>query len=202
MAKRLFLAMMVALATAATDDWLVSYQASQPTLVEGTLEGVSTLTLSNGLISRVFGLPGTGFATIGLTRHSAGSGRATSDMHALRSSSPECAFTLDGVAYTAGGLSGQSDMAFLNTTLLKTMTATPGSFEYKGYRTRAPTARYTWTPGARHSDDVAWPPLGLTVELLFTASSEAPAAHKDVNVTVVYEFYLSLIHISEPTRPY
>ena len=39
------------------DDWLVGWQPEAAALTTGTLDGVPTLTLSNGLISRIFAVP-------------------------------------------------------------------------------------------------------------------------------------------------
>ena len=44
---------------------------------------------------------------------------------------------------------GQKDYAFLNCSLLESLSADPSAFRYKAHRTGVPTARYDWTPGVR-----------------------------------------------------
>ena len=258
-------------------DWLVSGDPSIPKLTEGTLGGVPSLTLSNGLASRVFVLPDSsnsgggggggggdscpnpgnrtidrpdgshyayyglrcttesdcgqcaldnkcrcgqwapylpqdehccipddvtptpspsgntrGFATALLARQGGAGRENDSGAQLLRATSAEAFVTLDGVTYGVGGLLGQTDFSFLNTSLLPHMHADPTAFVYAGHRARSPTARFAWTPGVRHSDNTsAWPPVGLTLEIDFVAppSSAVPAAHRDVTITVVHELY-------------
>lgn len=234
---------------AQADDWLVSWTGQQPTLTSGTLGGVPTITLANGLISRTFVIPGSspaplqgrpvgpgcsnpggrlvkepdgstypfyglpcavqsdcgecsnenacvcckvihnatsetscctkgahcatppappkapGFATVVLTR--GGHSGTQSDSHGaqlLRTSSPEALITLDNASYGVGGLVGQTDFAFLNTTLLSSWNRDPTAFVYAAHRTGQPKPRFEWTPGVRSSDTTAsWPPQGTRV---------------------------------------
>mmetsp|Transcript_39281 Transcript_39281/g.126227 ORF Transcript_39281/g.126227 Transcript_39281/m.126227 type:complete len:761 (-) Transcript_39281:56-2338(-) len=111
----------------------------------------------------------------------------------LRATSPEAEMRLDGVNYSIGGLVGQRDFAFLNVSELPELTSPAGAFRYSAHRTGAPTARYKWAPGVRHSDaSLSWPPRGLTLSVDFVAPEGAPAAHRDVVVTVVYALYRGL----------
>ena len=145
------------------DDWLLLPAASMPTptLVEGSLHGVSTLTLSNGLISRVFSLD-PAFATVALSRSGLAGREHDTGAQLLRATAPEAVVTLDGTAYPVGGLDGQTDFAFLNTSLLPSFSALPNAFRYQRHRQSVPPARYKWTPGQRSSDaTLAWPPKGL-----------------------------------------
>ena len=101
------------------DDWLVGWAGEvHPVTLEVTngsssgTNGVSSsrrqrLTLSNGLISRVFVADAaTGaFATIALDRAGhAGAQAAGADMRMLRAASPEANISLDGFVYPVGGL--------------------------------------------------------------------------------------------------
>lgn len=270
------------------DDWLVGWQPTPAKLEAGTLGGVPTLTLSNGLISRVFAMPHapppparrardiaatgpvcpnpggkvhhgplpgesypyfgldcsadgvsdcgqcavdktclccanvvnltgpnccvprhpggvagchhspspppasyTGFATVGLSRVGAAGREADTGSQLLRASVPEALIALDNVSYAVGGLLGQTDYAFLNASLLRSMRVDPAAFVYKQHRQSSPTARYRWAPGARHSDPTAaWPPRGLSLEIDFQAPpSCSHADHKQVTVTIIYEIY-------------
>lgn len=266
------------------DDWLVSWQPEAATLNTGTLDGVPTLTLSNGLISRTFAVPKpatedvatraqagaapavcpnpggrnvthpggqypyygltcaaesdcgqcandhtclccpvpnhtasqhgkccqrkhilqehcaagpspapigyAGFATIALSRVGHAGHEADTGAQLLRTSAAEATIGLDGVVYPVGGLLGQEDFAFFNTSLLHTLRADPTAFVYQAHRTRPPTERFPWSPGVRHSDAAAaWPPRGLTLEIDFAAPPGVPPAHKDVLVTISYEIY-------------
>ena len=112
----------------------------------------------------------------------------------LRAVSEEAQITLDGVSYTVGGLSGQTDFAFINNSALGVLVNADNAFTYSTHRTGVPTARFDWTPGMRFSDPTAaWPPKGITLEIDFVAPANvAVAAHKDVVVTVVYAMYDNL----------
>ena len=106
----------------------------------------------------------TGFATVALSRQGHAGREHDTGAQLLRASAPEGSITLDGITYGLGGLVGQNDFAFLNTSLLSSWHADPQAFVYKAHRTGAPTARYAWTPGMRHSDaTLAWPPKGITL---------------------------------------
>lgn len=132
----------------------------------------------------------TGFATVALSREGHAGREHDCGAQLLRASSPEAFITLDGVEYGVGGLVGQSDYAFLNTSLLHTWGADPSAFVYKQHRTGLPQKRYEWSPGVRHSDStLAWPPRGITLEIDFVAPAHAPLAHQAVTVTVVYAMY-------------
>ena len=279
------------------DDWLVSWTGQQPTLTSGTLGGVPTITLANGLISRKFVIPTTvpsaetshppppplaagsspappsrpvgpgcsnpggelvkepdgsmypfyglpcvvqsdcgecsregvcvcckvihnatsetscctkgthcptppappkalGFATVMLTREGHSGTQSDTGAQLLRTSSPEALITLDNASYCVGGLVGQTDFAFLNTTLLSSWNRDPTAFVYAAHRTGQPKPRFEWTPGVRSSDATAsWPPQGLTLEIDFTppVGSDIPAAHKDI---VRPPVHFSRMHVS------
>eukprot|EP00750_Incisomonas_marina_P013765 INCI17536.7.p1 GENE.INCI17536.7~~INCI17536.7.p1 ORF type:complete len:859 (+),score=106.03 INCI17536.7:189-2579(+) len=147
-----------------------------------------------------------GFATAALQRQGhAGVSRASGVVGAqlLRATSPEAVIVLDGISYGIGGLVGQGDFAFLNTSLLQNFSADPSAFVFRPpHRTVSATQkRYEWTPGQRHSDaNAAWPPSGLSVELDFVAPPSAVAAHAGVVVTVVYEIYTGIPVLSKWLR--
>lgn len=248
-------------ATQGSDDWLLAVSPEASSVVEGTLDGVPTLTLQNGLASRTFALVGpptpppgptpapppppgpcpswctgcqggveccanpggrlvhgpdkgevypyygkpcvqqsdcgkctldgtcicgtiasnlsascckplhsnrttnaTGFATVALSREGHAGREHECGAQLLRASAPEAVLTLDGKGYGIGGLVGQHDYAFLNTSLLHSWSADPDAFVYKTHRTGVPEARYEWSPGVRHSDSTLhWPPRGITL---------------------------------------
>jgi hypothetical protein len=132
----------------------------------------------------------TGFATVGLSREGHAGREHECGAQLLRASSPEASVTLDGVEYSVGGLVGQNDYAFLNTSLLHTWSADASAFVYKQHRSGRPQKRYEWQPGIRHSDStLAWPPRGITLEIDFVAPAHAPPAHQAVTVTIVYAMY-------------
>ena len=93
----------------------------------------------------------TGFGTIELSRSGYAGREHDVGSQMLRSVSEEGRITLDNVDYTIGGLSGQTDFAFINNSLVTELEAASNSFVYKQYRTGAPTKRYEWTPGMRFS---------------------------------------------------
>eukprot|EP00911_Craspedida_sp_UC1_P001207 UC1_evm2s912 len=215
-------------ATSANDptDWLVRAPAKPVELVPGSVAGVPTLTLQNGLLKRTWALPPshasnvTGFGCISLIREGHTGRESPEAMEMLRAVEPEARLTLDGQVYDVGGLVGQPDLSFLNKTWIKDqMTAAEDGFVYVSHRTRAPVARYTWTPGERFSDKLAaWPPRGLVLDIDFVLASppppppppppptssssslplpprpspQLPSSHRDVLVTVSYALYAGI----------
>ena len=134
-----------------------------------------------------------GFATIALSRSGHAGREHDTGAQLLRATVPEAHVVLDGVPYDVGGLTGQTEYAFLNTTLLAGFGLPAGAFRYAGHRTGTPRQRYAWTPGERFSDPtLAWPPRGITLEIDFVAPSTARASHRAVTVTVVYAMYANL----------
>jgi len=172
MAHMSAVALILAHAKVASDavpqDWLLLPPSSLPdaAIVEGSHHGVPTLTLTNGLASRTFAVPSGGFGTIALSRSGFGSNCDAGGANFLRATSPEAEMRLDGVNYSIGGLVGQRDFAFLNVSELPELTSPAGAFRYSAHRTGAPTARYKWAPGVRHSDaSLSWPRLALSLSL-------------------------------------
>ena len=133
---------------------------------------------------------GTAFATIALSRQGYAGREHDTGPQMLRAPAPEAIVELDNVTYNLGGLVGQSEYAFFNTSLLPGMRGDPDAFRYVGHTVGVPKQRYSWTPGMRHSDaTLSWPPKGITLSINFTAPPSAPPAHRAVTITVVYSLY-------------
>ena len=73
----------------------------------------------------------TGFATIALSRSGYAGREHDTGAQLLRATAPEARVVLDGVAYDVGGLVGQIEFAFLNTTLLDGFRSPAGAFQYR-----------------------------------------------------------------------
>ena len=176
-----------------TPDWLLHLPVQFPAPSLEQLDN-RTIALTNTLIARVFTLEPE-FATWDIqTRRGS----------ALRAVSPEGEVTLDGVRYTIGGLVPLEDdgatpcplpvgvgpanncpTAYLNRST--PYGANASAFHYRNHSTAAAlTKPFAWEPN-RHAPHVAWPPLGLALEVDFVAPGTALPQHRDVVVTMRYE---------------
>jgi hypothetical protein len=141
------------------------------------------LTLANGLISRTFTLA-PNFATVDLTNLITGASL-------LRGVKPEATLWLDGQRYEIGGLKGQPDYAYLDPEWLPAMTSSPEAFQFAGYETGRPIARYPWTPH-RHSANTPWPPRGLALTAHFRPPDAVLQRYQGLVVSIHYEMYQGL----------
>eukprot|EP00048_Salpingoeca_helianthica_P016197 m.230956 g.230956 ORF g.230956 m.230956 type:complete len:742 (-) comp18202_c0_seq1:20-2245(-) len=163
-------------------DWLVENTGKAEVDFDG-----QTITLTNGLVQRVFTLkPAFGVVDLILNASDALGG----EQSMLRAIKPDTVVVLDGRTYAVGGLGQQSTfLAYLNRSDLQ-LTSDPNAFQYVNHTVSAPTAPFPWTPGARGSPkELAWPPKGVHLSVLFAAPSSAPPAHQNVSVVVHYELF-------------
>ena len=127
-------------------------------------EDLQDLILSNGLISRRFRIS-PNLATISL-KH-----LGTQEEY-LRSVRPEAIITLDGQRYDVGGLTGQSNHAFLKEEWISQMTSKPGAFQFTGFEMGETKAPFGWK---RRPDwmgkDMPWPAPGKSLTLNFKATN-------------------------------
>ena len=164
-------------------DWLVA----APAQVTSVVEQDNTLTLSNGLISRVFTMA-PAFGTIDYIINATTDRGGEQSM--LRNIHPEGTVVLDGIAYSIGGLGQVSTfLAYCNRSDL-VLTVDVNAFGFRSYSVSAPTAPFPWTPGTRGSPkELSWPPKGKHLAVEFAPPSSAPAQHGNVTVTMHYEMY-------------
>jgi pimeloyl-ACP methyl ester carboxylesterase len=134
------------------------------------------LTLSNGLLKRVFRLQ-PNLACISFQNLSNG-------QELLRSVRPEATITVDKKEYSIGGLHGQKENAYLLPAWMDQLTADPNDFQYVSY-TITPLQPYiNWRP-------VGWTgnnsqPKGIMVTFSYRTSL---VALKGIHVQVHYELY-------------
>lgn len=157
------------------NDWLVSPVAARAE-AQVSEDGLC-LTLTNGLLSRVFRLA-LDFATIDLRNHCTGE-------TLLRGVKPEAVCTIAGVPYPIGGLLGQPDYGYLDPAWLETMTADPRAFHFSTYTIGPTRERFPWHRRRAGADDAPWPPPGIELAIAFTP----PAGLEGAALTVHYELY-------------
>ena len=174
-----------AASAASVPDWLLVPPTAAPT-VTASADG-STLTLSNGLVSRTWSLfP---FGTVDLTVAALG---GTS---AIRAPGPEGYITLDNTSYPLGDLSGDGVAsgfaAYCNRSAPGWATTDARGWAYARHEVRAPgTGGIAWAPGSRGSRaDAAWPPRGATLVFHLAPPAGAPPAHAAVAIALVFELY-------------
>ena len=155
-------------------DWLVDNSSYRAGVFR--TESEDELSLENGLVRRVFRLRPDG-ATVALDD-------LVADRSLLRGVKPEAVITIDGKAWSVGGLLGQPNYAFLRPEWLDVMTANPDSLHLVGFEIGEPVERLAWKRVRHHAADVAWPPLGVALRMDY-----ATEALPDVKVSVHYELY-------------
>ncbi len=160
--------------TTASTDWLLD--ASSYTAGIYRTGQANEMVLDNGLIRRTFRLSPNG-ATVGLDNLVTGAA-------VVRAVRPEASVTIDGTRYDVGGLTGQSNHAFLLPEWLDRMEADPKAFQFSGFTVGEPEARFDWKQVRHHSPDASWPPKGVGIRFDY-----AMADLTDVRVTVHYELY-------------
>ena len=154
-------------------DWLVSGIAAHAILCRGAHP--NEIEMSNGLIRRAWRLAPDA-ATVAFDNLNNGAAL-------LRGVKPEAAITLDGHPYNVGGLLGQADYAYLRPEWLDRMTADPTAFRFTSFEAGKTKARLEWKR-VRRSDDLPWPPPGVSVVLRFEHAQQ-----KGIAVLVHYEMY-------------
>jgi hypothetical protein len=159
------------------DDWLIKPSPQERAEVVVNKTGVQELTLTNGLIRRVFRTTPNA-ATVAFDNLMTGESL-------LRAVKPEATLQIDGKEYAVGGLVGQPDLAYLRPAWLDSMHSDPQAFHFTGFDTGKTQPRFAWRR-ARHSADLPWPPPGASLALHF---APPPGALPGVEVTVHYELY-------------
>lgn len=158
-------------------DWLVTPRGRASVRLEGKV-----LTLENDLVSRSFRIQ-PNLACFSLKNKITGS-------EMIRAIKPEALIRLNGIDVEIGGLTGQSNRAFLTTEWLDKMTASPGALRFRSHSTRPIGKRLEWKAwdafrGGKASG--TWPPKGIELTLSFD-SPDLPG----VEVDVLYELYDTL----------
>ena len=161
-----------ACSTAAASDWLVDPPITAVTVTTTTAGGRPAVKMSNGLITRTF-ITSPNWATWALEE-------GGEDL--LRSLQPEASFQLDNANASSevgvilvGGVLGTTNFAFKNAS--DPLAADPTSYTYVSHRVVPIAKRFEWTPGSRHSEETAWPPLGLGLEVTFAPPAPAQPSH-------------------------
>lgn len=141
------------------EDWLVdpaSYKATADVSADG-----KSIRLTNGLIERRFVLAPNA-ATIGFTNLITGES-------ILRGVKPEAIVSIDGKKHSVGGLIGQPNYAFLDSSWIATLANDPLAFQFKSYEIRPQLQeRFPWKRSRHHAPDVHWPPKGIELVLSFS----------------------------------
>ena len=160
-------------------DWLINAEPYRAGVYKG--DNPNEIIISNGLLRRVFRIAPNG-ATVAFDN------LMTSES-ILRSVRPEAEITLDGHAYTVGGLIGQPNHAYLLSEWLDNMKAMPGSFNFTGFEVGKPQATMPFKRD-KLSPDTPWPPKGVLLRMDYKLQSgEKQPEHKELLVSVYYELY-------------
>ena len=126
---------------------------------------VDELVLSNGLVARTFRLSPNA-ATVGLRN-------LMTDQEMVRSVRPEAEISLNGKNHVIGGLTGQSNGAFLQAQELDNLKAIPGAFQLVDVKWGEPVALFDWKPRKEwiSTKPKAWPAPGTRLTLTFAPPS-------------------------------
>jgi hypothetical protein len=162
-------------------DWLIDPSPYKAEIVASD----RSLILRNGLVSReIMTTPNA--ASVSLQNMQTGE-------EFIRSIRPEAEVVIDGMRYTVGGLLGQPVHNYILPQWMDSLRRDPHSFEFVDYVIGPTQERFAWKKrSAWMPQDVAWPPPGKRVELIFRACTEIgqqqPNLH-NVIVKVYYEIY-------------
>eukprot|EP01048_Picozoa_sp_COSAG05_P010760 COSAG05_NODE_968_length_6393_cov_22.036066_1_plen_698_part_10 len=164
--RPMLLLLLLLLLPRADGHWLIEPPDVPVTVSETTVGGRPAVMMSNGLISRTF-LKFPNWVTWSYT---------SGDDDLLRSLKSEASFQVDNqTELLVGGVQGTTNFAFKNAS--DPLETVPTSYQYKSHRTVPIAKRYQWTPGARSSQNTAWPPLGLGLEVTFGPPTSDPIPH-------------------------
>src|SRR5262245_62110267 len=131
--------------------------------------------LTNGLVRRVFRVEPDG-ATVALDNLMTGES-------VLRAVRPEATITVDGRERAVGGLSGQSEQAYLRVEWRDGLKPVEGALHLARLEAGKTVERFAWNR-KRHSEGRPWPPPGAALHLRFEDPSPGGLA-----VSVHYELY-------------
>jgi hypothetical protein len=160
-------------------DWLLGRVSAKADV----FESVHGIVLSNGLVSREFQTKPNA-TTVAIDD-------LMNEESLLRAVGPEAEVEIDGKSLAVGGLSGQTNRAFITDELLKILTPIPGALQYEGFEVGATQAKIPWVK-TRHHVDEPWPPRGKRLTLRF--------GNATVQVDVIYELYDGVALFSKQLR--
>ncbi|WP_235297138.1 alpha-galactosidase [Portibacter marinus] len=144
--------------------------------------------LSNGLIQRVFTTKPNG-ATVAFDNLITGESL-------IRGVKPEAIVKINNIEYTVGGLIGQPNFAFLKPEWLAEMSKDSTSMTLTQFRIEEPKASMKWKRVRHHQSDLAWPPKGVHLQMLYNLP-ESHSSEDKFSVTVHYEMYDEIPVISK-----
>jgi len=166
-------------AASAPPDWLLSPpHTTSRVLVNAASHEIS---LDNGLLRRTFRIA-PNFGTVGYKN-------LTTGVELIRSVKPEATIEMGGKRYEVGGLKGQPEHAYIEPAWLDSMSTDPGAFQFDGYTTGIPVARFAWKQVRYHNSNLAWPPHGVSLTIKFRPPDAVRATYPGLIVSVSYELY-------------
>ena len=135
------------------------------------------IVMTNGLITRVIRFaPNAG--TIALDNEMTGES-------ILRGIKPEAIVAINGQSYPVGGMTGQTNYAFLLPGDLDSLDNDPAALQFVQYQIGDIQPPFKWKKIRRHMAEAKWPAEGKHLQLFF----KGPDALPDVSVVVHYEIY-------------
>ena len=164
---------------AASGDWLIEKPTAKSTLYRG--EDSRYLLLDNGLVRRAWRLV-PNVACVALDNRSDG-------QCLLRATGPEALLTIDGREYTAGGLEGQENLAFLLPEELEGLTPIDGSMKFAGFQLGPIEPRFQWKRVRHHAPDATWPPKGIHLRFDYEIDDATDPLAGKLTVSVHYQMY-------------
>ena len=161
-------------------DWLIDGAQFQAQVYRNGAD----LVLSNGLIRRAWRLDMNAACV-------AYDNLITGDP-LLRAVRPEAQITIDKKTISVGGLTGQSNHAYLTEEFIDQLKDDPETLRFSEFRVGKPIERLVWKPARHHAPESKWPPEGLTLEMDFV-----PAEDPSFSVTIHYQLYSGIPAISK-----
>jgi hypothetical protein len=160
-------------------DWLLDGTAFTAGLYQGERE--NEIVLSNGLIRRAF-LLGDNAACIAFDN-------LVTQSSIIRGVKPEAEITINGKAYSVGGLIGQPNYAYLNPDWIDSLRNDETAFQFIDFELKKPTPSFQWKRVRHHDVDAAWPPKGVHLKMNYKLpkANPSPKDSKAKQTTQVFE---------------
>ncbi len=136
-------------------DWILDSSAFKAGVFKGNQS--DEIVLSNNIISRTFKMtPNAATTSIKVINKQ--------EEH-IRAVKPEAVLSLNGFTVNVGGLTGQSNLAFLYPDWINNLKADPLSFKFTGFKIGTPEKRLEWKQVRHTVPNVQWPPNGVKLQM-------------------------------------
>ena len=120
----------------------------------------------------------------------------------IRAVEQEGSLTIDGVEYSIGGVTGQTNKAFIDSATIGMLTPARNALQLVDFEIGEPKERVQWARVRHHAPDAVWPPKGKSLRLDYrmpAAGSSAAAAVTTPSELARQELFLDAFTKMDPS---